>query len=89
MREPSQMSSPDRYSRQTRFAPLGEQGQRRLQNSTVLLVGIGALGSHLAETLVRAGVGRLVLVDRDVVEESNLQRQVLYSVGIQIRSTEW
>ncbi len=73
------MSSQDRYSRQIRFGPLGEEGQRRLGSSTVLLVGIGALGAHLAETLVRAGVGQILLVDRDVVEESNLQRQVLYT----------
>ncbi len=73
------MSKNDRYSRQIRFASLGEEGQRRLADSSVLLVGVGALGSLLAETLVRAGVGRMVLVDRDVVELSNLQRQVLYT----------
>ena len=73
------MSKNDRYSRQIRFAPLGEEGQRRLAGSSVLLVGVGALGSHLSETLVRAGVGHIVLVDRDVVELSNLQRQVLYT----------
>jgi len=73
------MSNEDRYSRQIRFAPLGEEGQRRLADSSVLLVGVGALGSHLADTLVRAGVGRIVLVDRDVVELSNLQRQMLYT----------
>ncbi|MHC4920545.1 MAG: ThiF family adenylyltransferase [Planctomycetota bacterium] len=72
------MSTQDRYSRQIRFAPLGAEGQRRIAGSTVLLVGVGALGSHLADTLVRAGVGRIVLVDRDIVELSNLQRQVLY-----------
>ena len=68
-----------RYSRQIRFGPIGEQGQNRLAQSTVLLVGVGALGTHVADTLVRAGVGRMVLVDRDVVELSNLQRQVLYT----------
>jgi molybdopterin/thiamine biosynthesis adenylyltransferase len=75
------MSTDDRfrYSRQIRFTPLGEEGQRRLADSTVLLVGVGALGTHLAETLVRAGAGRILLVDRDVVELSNLQRQVLYT----------
>ncbi|MHC4816035.1 MAG: ThiF family adenylyltransferase, partial [Planctomycetota bacterium] len=66
------MSTQDRYSRQIRFAPLGAEGQRRIAGSTVLLVGVGALGSHLADTLVRAGVGRIVLVDRDIVELSNL-----------------
>jgi molybdopterin-synthase adenylyltransferase len=73
------MSLADRYSRQIRFPPLGEKGQERLRRSSVLLVGIGALGSSLAETLVRAGVGRMWLVDRDVVEASNLQRQQLYT----------
>ena len=73
------MSTQDRYSRQIRFQPLGAAGQRRLLQSTVMLVGVGALGSHLAETMARAGVGRLLLVDRDVVELSNLPRQVLYT----------
>jgi adenylyltransferase/sulfurtransferase len=67
-----------RYSRQMRFAPLGESGQRRLLASRVLLVGCGALGSVLAETLTRAGVGHLRIVDRDFVETTNLQRQVLF-----------
>jgi len=67
-----------RFARQVRFAPLGEAGQERLQSASVLLVGCGALGGVLAQHLVRAGVGRLVLVDRDVVEETNLPRQVLF-----------
>ncbi|MBC7816458.1 MAG: ThiF family adenylyltransferase [Planctomycetaceae bacterium] len=67
-----------RYSRQMRFAPLGEAGQRRLLASRVLLVGCGALGSVLAETLTRAGIGHLRIVDRDFVETTNLQRQVLF-----------
>src|SRR3569832_2301395 len=67
-----------RYSRQTRFAPLGEAGQRQLLASRVLLVGCGALGTVLAETLTRAGVGHLRIVDRDFVETTNLQRQVLF-----------
>src|SRR5258706_584417 len=54
----------ERYSRQTRFAPLGESGQRRLLDSSVLLVGCGALGSVLAETLTRAGVGHPMGVRR-------------------------
>ncbi|MEQ8849720.1 ThiF family adenylyltransferase [Botrimarina sp.] len=70
---------PDRYAKQTRFAPLGEQGQRRLGEASVLLCGCGALGSVIAQTLVRAGVGRLTLVDRDFLELSNLQRQVLFN----------
>lgn len=67
-----------RYSRQTRFAAFGTEGQERLRRATVCLVGIGALGTHTADGLARAGVGALHLVDRDVVEASNLQRQVLF-----------
>ncbi len=68
----------DRYSRQTLFTGLGEEGQRRLLSSKVLLCGCGALGSVLAETLTRSGVGHLRIVDRDFVELSNLQRQALF-----------
>ena len=68
----------ERFSRQTRFAPLGTHGQEKLQRSRVLLVGVGALGTHIASCLVRAGIGHLWLVDRDVVELDNLQRQVLF-----------
>jgi adenylyltransferase/sulfurtransferase len=57
---------------------IGEAGQRRLRAARVLIVGCGALGSVVADTLARAGVGGLRLVDRDVVEITNLQRQVLY-----------
>jgi molybdopterin/thiamine biosynthesis adenylyltransferase len=67
-----------RYSRQTRFAPLGKAGQQRLSASRVAVVGLGALGSVQAELLARAGVGHLRLIDRDFVELSNLQRQTLY-----------
>jgi molybdopterin-synthase adenylyltransferase len=67
-----------RYDRQARFAPLGEQGQRRLSSGRALVCGCGALGSVIAETLVRAGVGFVRIVDRDFVELNNLQRQVLY-----------
>ncbi|MDP6539655.1 MAG: ThiF family adenylyltransferase [Planctomycetota bacterium] len=67
-----------RFERQVRFAPLGTQGQERLEQARVLLVGCGALGGVLAQELARSGVGRLVLVDRDVVEETNLPRQVLF-----------
>lgn len=67
-----------RYSRQERFAPVGPVGQERLAESAVLIVGCGALGSVSAETLVRAGVGRVRIVDRDFLELSNLQRQVLF-----------
>jgi len=68
----------ERYSRQTLFHGLGEDGQRRLMASKVLLCGCGALGTVLADTLTRAGVGFLRIVDRDFVETSNLQRQVLF-----------
>lgn len=72
------MSSTDRYSRQMRFAGIGEEGQRRLEASRVTLCGCGALGTVLANTLVRAGVGHLRLIDRDYIETNNLQRQVLF-----------
>jgi adenylyltransferase/sulfurtransferase len=68
----------DRYARQTRFAGIGEAGQRLLSQARVAIVGCGALGSAQAELLARAGVGFLRLIDRDFVEWSNLQRQALY-----------
>lgn len=72
------MTHRDRYQRQALLAPIGEAGQQRLAGSAALIVGCGALGSVAAELLARAGVGRLVIVDRDVVELTNLQRQVLF-----------
>jgi molybdopterin/thiamine biosynthesis adenylyltransferase len=69
----------DRYSRQERFAPIGKAGQEQLRNSHVLVCGCGALGSVIANSLVRAGIGRLRIVDRDFLELNNLQRQVLYN----------
>src|SRR5579863_6514312 len=68
----------ERYSKQVLFSEIREAGQRRLLASRAVLCGCGALGSVLADTLVRAGVGRLRIVDRDFVELSNLQRQVLF-----------
>jgi adenylyltransferase/sulfurtransferase len=67
-----------RYARQMRFAPLGIEGQRKLLASRALIVGCGALGAVIANTLARAGVGHLRIVDRDFLELNNLQRQVLY-----------
>jgi adenylyltransferase/sulfurtransferase len=68
----------NRYDRQAKFAPLGQAGQQRLAQSRALVCGCGALGSVIAETLTRAGVGFLRIVDRDFLELNNLQRQVLY-----------
>jgi molybdopterin/thiamine biosynthesis adenylyltransferase len=67
-----------RYSRQERFSGIGPDGQQRLGEAHVVVVGCGALGSVLAEQMARAGVGRLTLVDRDFVEPSNLHRQSLF-----------
>ncbi|WP_222850475.1 ThiF family adenylyltransferase [Paenibacillus tengchongensis] len=69
----------DRYSRQERFYGIGQEGQQKLARSKVLILGVGALGSALAETMVRAGAGQVTVIDRDVVEWSNLQRQNLFS----------
>jgi molybdopterin-synthase adenylyltransferase len=68
----------EKYSRQILFAGIGEAGQERLLASRAVLVGCGALGTVVANLLVRAGVGRLRIIDRDFVEPSNLQRQTLF-----------
>ncbi len=68
----------ERYSRQMRFYGIGEAGQRKLMAAHVTLCGCGALGTVLANILVRAGVGHVRLIDRDFIETSNLQRQVLF-----------
>jgi molybdopterin-synthase adenylyltransferase len=70
--------NPSRYDRQARFALLGDDGQKQLAQGRALVCGCGALGSVIAETLVRAGVGFVRIVDRDFLELNNLQRQVLY-----------
>ena len=67
-----------RYIRQTRLPQIGHAGQERLGAATVLLVGCGALGCTIAEQLCRAGVGTIRIADRDIVERTNLQRQVLF-----------
>ena len=72
------MNLEPRFSRQIRFAPLGSDGQARISSGSALLVGVGALGSHIATTLVRAGIGEIWLIDRDIVELDNLQRQILF-----------
>jgi molybdopterin-synthase adenylyltransferase len=78
--DPHQNISPDmdRYVRQMRYAPLGAEGQRRLLAGRALVCGCGALGSVIANTLARSGVGFLRVVDRDFLETNNLQRQVLF-----------
>ncbi len=68
----------ERYSRQTRVPGIGKAGQEKISNSRVVICGCGALGTVLANHLARAGVGFLRIVDRDFVEVSNLQRQVLF-----------
>jgi len=68
----------DRYSRQTLFFGIGQEGQRRLGNSYVVVIGCGALGTIIATSLVRAGVGRVRIIDRDFIEYHNLQRQALF-----------
>ncbi|WP_462410181.1 thiazole biosynthesis adenylyltransferase ThiF [Neobacillus sp. Marseille-QA0830] len=69
----------ERYSRQTLFPGIGQDGQEKIRRKHVLIIGAGALGSGSAEVLTRAGVGKITIVDRDYVEESNLQRQQLYT----------
>src|SRR5581483_2202276 len=71
-------NSDDRYSRQVLFSGIGPEGQRRLRASRIAIVGCGATGSSLAQLLARAGVGTILIIDRDYVEPSNLQRQSLF-----------
>jgi molybdopterin-synthase adenylyltransferase len=68
----------EKYSRQILFAGIGDEGQQKLLASSAVLAGCGALGTVVASLLVRAGVGRLRIIDRDFVEPSNLQRQTLF-----------
>src|SRR5690625_643918 len=69
----------ERYSRQQLFVPIGERGQRLLRQKHALIIGLGTLGTQSSEALVRAGIGKLTIVDRDYIEWSNLQRQYLYT----------
>ena len=69
----------ERYSRQILLREIGTEGQKKLRQNNVAIVGVGALGTVAAELLVRAGVEKIILIDRDVVERSNLQRQLLFT----------
>src|ERR1700691_5453191 len=77
MAAPSQTVQ-ERYSRQVLFSGVGPEGQARIERAHVAVVGVGATGAAAASLLARSGVGTLTLIDRDFVEESNLQRQVLF-----------
>lgn len=68
----------DRYSRQIIFPGIGEEGQKKLSRSSVVVIGCGALGSIISSGLVRAGVGKIKIIDRDFIEDNNLHRQVLF-----------
>jgi molybdopterin/thiamine biosynthesis adenylyltransferase len=78
-RNSTPMRSEGRYSRQELFAPIGPKGQEHIRAARVLIAGCGGLGSNSADLLARAGVGFLRIVDRDLVELSNLQRQFLFN----------
>src|SRR3989338_10791857 len=69
----------ERYSRQELLTEIGKEGQKILKTKTVAIIGIGALGTVSSELLARAGIGNLILIDRDIIEESNLQRQTLFA----------
>lgn len=68
----------DRYSRQELFLPIGTDGQKKIRRKHAVIVGMGALGSSIADMLARAGIGKLTILDRDYVDWSNLGRQILY-----------
>lgn len=74
------MEANEKYSRQTLLKEIGER-QEHLQDSAIAIVGLGALGTNCSELLARAGVENLILIDEDVIEESNLQRQTLFMEG--------
>jgi adenylyltransferase/sulfurtransferase len=76
--ESNRSSTQERYSRQILFAPIGVEGQQRITGAKVAVVGCGAIGASACTLLARAGVGTLLIIDRDYVEASNLQRQLLF-----------
>ena len=69
----------DRYSKQTLFPGIGEEGQKKFGNSCAVIIGCGALGIVIATSLVRTGVGKVKIIDRDFIEHHSLQRQVLFA----------
>jgi adenylyltransferase/sulfurtransferase len=71
----------DRYARQIRLSQIGEQGQQKILDSSVLIIGMGGLGSPAAMYLAAAGIGKLVISDYDMVEVSNLQRQIIHNTA--------
>ena len=71
----------NRYSRHLLLDEVGDKGQLKLKQASVLIVGAGGLGVPMLQYLAAAGVGKIGIVDDDVVEESNLQRQVLYNTS--------
>jgi molybdopterin-synthase adenylyltransferase len=68
----------NRYSRQIIFPEIGEEGQKKLKDGFAVIIGCGALGTVIASALVRAGVGKVRIIDRDFIEYHNLQRQILF-----------
>jgi molybdopterin-synthase adenylyltransferase len=68
----------DRYSRQLLYKNIGNKGQEKIRKASVCIIGVGALGTACGELLTRAGVGKLTLIDRDIIEINNLQRQLLF-----------
>lgn len=79
MDNPRKESDEERYSRQEIITFIGKEGQEKIKKTHIMIIGVGALGTVAAELAARAGVGRVTLVDRDVIELSNLQRQTLFT----------